>query len=472
MSAPIDDEAEFVKFYNELKEELASSVDGLEGVNEEEARELFLAMKDEYKEVLAMDFDDLDLKDLSSLGGIDLESFKDVGIDDDGDPSSLSAPAETDGVNALGAIEELPIDEEELADKDFDTFFDELQDEWKEQGVDLGGGDSSVPERAPQSSPAVGASSSGTHVSLSGKSAPEEAKSPATGEFVQVLETAPAWSQNELPGTLAMQQGSTFTETIEVLDDAELDLRESQLVYLREVLPAFSENRLVKIQNTFNKSLGDPSILELIPIVRERMPDYVTATWLKQMGSLTARFVMHTASQENLVDVHMLNGVLELDASAGSLDRALEFHQTQFQSHGLAPTGYSDRLVLQMFVKNNRLQRALVFKQAVEGAGRTLDLQSYGSLIDYCGRHNQLGSGLLLVKECVAAHGAPPGEASLSQLRILCRQARLTDEIGLTSLIGPDPVEWLRHGEANLKREYSKKGRRGVQFARNVLLQI
>jgi hypothetical protein len=44
-----------------------------------------------------------------------------------------------------------------------------------------------------------------------------------------------------------------------------------------------SEKRLSKIQNTFHKSLEGP-LLELIPIVRERMPDYITATWLKQMG--------------------------------------------------------------------------------------------------------------------------------------------------------------------------------------------
>jgi hypothetical protein len=98
----------------------------------------------------------------------------------------------------------------------------------------------------------------------------------------------------------------------------------------------------------------------------------------------------------------MLNGVLELDTSSGSLDRALEFHKTQFEVYGLEPTGYSDRLILQMFLKNNLLQHALVFKQAVEEAGRPLDIQSYGSLIDFFGRHQQLGSGVLLLKECLS----------------------------------------------------------------------
>jgi hypothetical protein len=38
--------------------------------------------------------------------------------------------------------------------------------------------------------------------------------------------------------------------------------------------------------------------------------------------------------------------------------------------------------------------------------------------------------------------------------------------------MGEDPVEWLRHGEAKLKREHSKRGRRDVQLPRNVLLQL
>jgi hypothetical protein len=400
---------------------------------------------------MAMDMDDIDL---TSLGGrVDLESFKDFGLDDTSNSTSLSNSLDDNAESSLPLDEELEPDE----DENFDTFFDEQKDEWREQGVELG--DIEANE--------------GTQESLSASTGqPSYAtERTTTGQTIQAMDNE-TWSEGERFKGLAQKEGATFTETIEVLDDAEVDMRERQLDYLREALPAFPDNRLVKIQKTFNKSLGDPSLLELTSIVRERMPDYITSTWLKQMGSLTARYVMHAASQDGLVDVHMLNGVLELDTSSGSLDRALEFHQTQFTSQGLTPNGYSDRLVLQMFVKNNRLQRALAFKLSVEEAGRTLDLQSYGSLIDFCGRHNQLGSGLLLLKECLSVHKAAPGEACLSQIRVLCRQADLMEKVGLTDLIGQDPAEWLRHGEANLKREYSKKGRRDVQISRNALLQL
>ena len=79
---------------------------------------------------------------------------------------------------------------------------------------------------------------------------------------------------------------------------------------------------------------------------------------------------------------------------------------------------------------------------------------------------------MLMLKECLSVHGSPPSEASLSDLRLLCRQAGIEDEIGLESMIGKDPIEWLRQGERELKREYSKKGRRNVQLARNAMVRL
>jgi hypothetical protein len=447
------DEEEFARFYNELKEEVASSGEGFGDLNEEEARELFLVMKDEYKDVMAMDVDQLDLKDLVGGKGVDLNSFKDFSIDDESsvdetvDPSSLSIPAYEDLEASASSTNVSSLDINDGMSEEFDTVFDEIKDEWNEQGIKLDNVEDSLPEQNQRSSTALSAAAVGSNSGPSGKKS--SALSSDQDSFIE----------------------GTYTDTVEELDEDEMDIRELQMVYLREILPAFSEKRLIKIQKAFHKSLGDPSLLELIPIVRERMPDYITSTWLKQMGGLTARFVMHKASEDGVIDVHMLNGLLELDTSAGSLDRALEFHQTQFEAHGMEPTGYSDRLVLQMFLKNNRVHRALTFKQAVEDSGRTLDIQSYGSLIEFCGRHQQLGSGILLMKECMSIHNARPGEASLSKIRLLCRQAGLVEDAGITALMGKDPAEWLRHGEAKLKREFSKKGRRDVLLPRNMLLQ-
>ena len=134
------------------------------------------------------------------------------------------------------------------------------------------------------------------------------------------------------------------------------------------------------------------------------------------------------------------------------------------------PTAYCDRILLQMLIKNKRISRALEFKDKVHSQGKDIDLVSYGSLIEYFGNHGQLGSAILALKECISIHGSPPGEKSLSKMRLICRQEGLGNEV--ETLMGKDPLEWLKEGEQNLKREYSKKGRRQVYLPANRLLQI
>lgn len=131
------------------------------------------------------------------------------------------------------------------------------------------------------------------------------------------------------------------------------------------------------------------------------------------------------------------------------------------------PTGYSDRLVLQMLVENNRMTRALTLKQKIEEDRRTIDIPSYGSIIEYYSRHGQLGSALLFLKECIRQHGAAPSEKYLARLRVVARQQNLEKDLMITEMIGEDPIKWLKHGERFLKREMSKKGRRNVKIAYN-----
>jgi len=118
------------------------------------------------------------------------------------------------------------------------------------------------------------------------------------------------------------------------------------------------------------------------------------------------------------------------------------------------------------------VSHALAFKEKVETEGRPIDILSYGSFVEHYGKHGQLGSALLILKECIATHGSPPGEKNLKFIRQICRSRELTDEVGLVELIGEDPIDWLREGQANLKREYSYRGRRNLDRTRNALLRI
>ena len=125
-----------------------------------------------------------------------------------------------------------------------------------------------------------------------------------------------------------------------------------------------------------------------------------------------------------------------------------------------------------MLVKADRITQALDFKDKIEKRGKILDLLSYGSLIEYFGNKGQIGSAITMIKECKSIHGSPPGEKSLKHLRIKCRQAGVDKKLNLNELIGKDPIEWVKKGENEYKREYSKRGRRQIQLAKNKLLHI
>ena len=178
------------------------------------------------------------------------------------------------------------------------------------------------------------------------------------------------------------------------------------------------------------------------------------------------------AEKEGLVDAHLLNGMLRVFTNSGRIEPALRFYDIEYKKHGIVPTTHSDRLLFEMLVKKWRIARAFKLKQDIESDGRSLDLLSYGTLVEHFGRHNQLGSALLLIKECVGVHGSAPGEKSLKNIRLMCRQKGLTDQVGLEKLVGTDPLEWMRRGE-ELKRVQNKRGKSSdLQYGMNRMLDI
>lgn len=123
-----------------------------------------------------------------------------------------------------------------------------------------------------------------------------------------------------------------------------------------------------------------------------------------------------------------------------------------------------------MLVKKKRIARAFKLKQDIEKGGRSLDLLSYGILVEHFGKTNQLGSALLLIKECISTHGSPPGEKSLKAIRLMCRQQNLTDKI--ENMVGKDPLEWMRRGE-EAKRVQNKRGKSSdLHYGINRLIDI
>ncbi|CAJ1918237.1 unnamed protein product [Cylindrotheca closterium] len=266
----------------------------------------------------------------------------------------------------------------------------------------------------------------------------------------------------------------------ESLDEAALDVRHQiaelegvseddklKLMQLQEALPGMPINRLRRVLNAYKSTLSYPSLLSLVPILREKMPDHISMGYLRRMNTATADFAFQKAEEDRVVNKELLNSMLLVKTNSGSLNDAVAFHSDMYRKHRVKPTAYSDRLMLQMLVDNNRLTRALAKKQSIEDDGRTIDIPSYGSFIEYYARRKQLGSAMLFLKECIRKHGAAPSQKYLSNLRTLARQLDLEEDLMLNDMIGKDPIEWLKHGERHLKREMTKKGRRNVVLTYN-----
>ena len=277
-----------------------------------------------------------------------------------------------------------------------------------------------------------------------------------------------------LPNSLD-QKPNEFDETYQAKQKNEKEMRyEEELAELREILPMFSDQRLRRILDVFREELGDPSLIDLVLVVRERMPDYINDVWLRKMSNLTASYLMAEAEQEDLVDVSFLNSILAMIASSGRINDAIAFHQTEFKRRNLKPTDYSDRLVFQMFLKLNRFQRAMSFKRRLERVSRKIDIASYGSLVEYCAERGQVGSALMFIRECINVHGTHPDEAALKRLRRLLNEAGIDDDPDVLSMIGEDPLYWIRLRGPEMRLQRQRKGRKMnmVQQIRNATVQV
>jgi len=241
----------------------------------------------------------------------------------------------------------------------------------------------------------------------------------------------------------------------------------------REMPVGLPKRRVEKLRKVFQASLAEPSMLELIPLLRENVPEDPDLAWLQTKNLQNAYFVMRKAEEEGLVDIKLLNNMLEVLTNANLIGRALSYHETQYKRRDLEPDSFSDRLIIEMLIRNKRISNALEFKDKVveQKYGRFLDLFAYGCFVDYYGKQYQLGSALLMLKECIDIHGFPPYEKTLARVRLMCRQRSLEREVNLEMLIGKDPHEWIRRN-AILKREKSKKGRRHVLEIQNKALRL
>jgi hypothetical protein len=150
------------------------------------------------------------------------------------------------------------------------------------------------------------------------------------------------WREDGIKGEIDVDETSTdlfdgtailmpAMDTLSVSDGDVADLEE--IKELQQALPGLPASRLKKIRSAFNSSLGYPSFLTLVPLLRENMPDHVSAGWLKKMNTTNADFVLERAREDGVMDVHLLNAGLEVKTNAASLDQALAFYEDKYMQH-------------------------------------------------------------------------------------------------------------------------------------------
>ena len=119
-----------------------------------------------------------------------------------------------------------------------------------------------------------------------------------------------------------------------------IDLREKSLpdIFDASLPVGLPPSRVKKIRQVFKSNLAEPSLVELVPLVRETLPEYSSMSLLKRKNVLDARIAISNADEHELVDSHVLHSMLQVEARAGNIDKAIAFHDEQFALSNLVPS--------------------------------------------------------------------------------------------------------------------------------------
>jgi hypothetical protein len=128
-----------------------------------------------------------------------------------------------------------------------------------------------------------------------------------------------------------MARNSPKLDALDGLDENQL----FRIRHLQAALPGLPISRIKKVANAFEDTLGYPSLLSLVPLLRETLPDHISLGWLRRMNTRNADFVMQKAEEENIVNLPLLNSMLQTKANSSSLAEAQNFHRDEFRRHNV-----------------------------------------------------------------------------------------------------------------------------------------
>lgn len=243
-------------FFSHLQAEAEESDEDM-SIDQSEVRDLYMMMKSEYE----------DANDLEGLDSMDADA--DIVATQD------TQEAENDAIPTLARGR--------AASKEFGEIMNELKDDWGDDGADIDDHDWDEDEEMDETNTEVMSVSNSENMLV-----PSEAQ---RNSRTEVMEAERLIDVEREGGALATQKAESFLQegTQNALPDTLDD--DFELEELKQLLPGLPLSRLRKVKQAYRGSLADPSILTLVPILRERMP--VSDTCVMLNGASLFSIVAH-----------------------------------------------------------------------------------------------------------------------------------------------------------------------------------
>ena len=98
------------------------------------------------------------------------------------------------------------------------------------------------------------------------------------------------------------------------------------------VLYGLPKDRIDKVRDEFTLNLGTPSMIRLVPLLRENMPETIDKAWLVEKNLKDANVVMSMAKENRAVDSNLMNSMLQVYAKSSRIEEALDFYEHEFKA--------------------------------------------------------------------------------------------------------------------------------------------
>ena len=113
------------------------------------------------------------------------------------------------------------------------------------------------------------------------------------------------------------------------------DEEEHKLQKLSNVLPGLPRERLSDIIHIYSENMSDPSIISLVPVLRETLPKNIDTKYLRDAAYDNALVTMKAAQDDGLIDGHVLNGMLQVVCNSRSVQDILQYYDDMERKYNL-----------------------------------------------------------------------------------------------------------------------------------------